>query len=68
MYTLNISEIILTLAGFDQRADSLYQKYSALVETAVKETSYHNMDEMISKWSNVIFRELQDIKLHGHSP
>lgn len=68
MYTLNVSEIILTLTGFNEKADILYQRYFELIEAALKETSYRNMDEMMSKWSSIIFNELQDIKLKGFSP
>ncbi|MCY1720450.1 hypothetical protein OU798_08870 [Prolixibacteraceae bacterium Z1-6] len=61
-YTLNISEVVLTLAGFDDKSDTLYKKYFALLENAVKETTYINMDEMLNKWSTVIYSKLIEIK------
>lgn len=62
IYTLNISEVILTLVGFTSKTDKLYQQYFELIEKAVEETSYINMDEMMSKWSNVIYSKLIEIK------
>jgi hypothetical protein len=67
-YTLNISEVVLKLAGFNITADSLYQRYFELIEKAVEDTSYHDMDEKLAKWSEIIFNELQDIKLKGLPP
>jgi len=67
-YTLNISEAILALVEFEQKTDKLYQRYFELIEKAANETSYLNMDEMLVKWSRIVFNELQDIKLKGLSP
>ncbi|SET78797.1 hypothetical protein SAMN05444285_12353 [Draconibacterium orientale] len=67
-YTLNISEVVLKLAGFNITADRLYQRYFELIEKAVEDTSYHDMDEKLAKWSEIIFNELQDIKLNGLPP
>jgi len=67
-YTLNISEEILSLVGFSEKADKLYQRYFDMIEAAVKETSYHNMDEKLSEWSKLIFNKLQEIKRNGFSP
>ena|SRR5680860_827823 len=61
-YTLNISENILTLVGFKNKTDGLYQRYFEMIENAIKEISYHNMDEMMMKWSKVIYFELRDMK------
>jgi len=36
MYTLNISETILTLVGFKEKTDQLYKHYFELIEKAVK--------------------------------
>jgi hypothetical protein len=62
IYTLNISEVILTLIGFKNKTDELYQRYFELIELAVNETSYLNMDEMIIRWSELIYSELADMK------
>ena|GEM_PF-2953536 len=61
-YTLNISEEILSLVGFSEKSDDLFQRYFELIETAVKDTSYLNMDEMIGKWSVVIYKRLIELK------
>lgn len=66
IYTLNISEIILTLIGFNQKTDELYQKYFELIEKAVEETDYCNMDEKLQKWSGLIYAELQSSNLNIH--
>ena len=60
-YTLNISEIILSLIGFDEKSDSLYQQYFEMIENALKDISYYNMDEMMMKWSKVIYFDLKEI-------
>lgn len=61
-YTLNISEVILTLAGFNEKSDTLYKQYFGLLENAVKETTYLDMDEKLGKWSNIIYSKLIEIK------
>ena len=67
MYTLNISEVILSLFGFEM-TDDLFQQYFGMIETAVEETTYLNMDEMISKWSLVIYKQLIEIKSSDFFP
>ncbi|MGI6677868.1 MAG: hypothetical protein ACOX2Q_01975 [Dehalobacterium sp.] len=49
IYTLNISETILTLIGFKNKPDELYKRYFKLIEKAVEETDYRNMDEKLQK-------------------
>uniref|UniRef100_UPI00321743C4 hypothetical protein n=1 Tax=uncultured Draconibacterium sp. TaxID=1573823 RepID=UPI00321743C4 len=61
-YTLNISEVILTLVGFEAKSETLYKQYFELLENAVKETTYINLDEMLSKWSTIIYSKLIEIK------
>ena len=58
IYTLNISEEILALMGFGQKPDSLYQRYFEMVEKAVEETDYCNMDEKLEEWAGLIYAEL----------
>ena len=58
-YTLNISEEILTLVGFTLKTDKLYQQYFELVEKAVKETDYCNIDEKLKEWSEIIYNEMR---------
>ncbi len=66
IYTLNISEIILTLMEFRNKTDDLYQRYFTLIEKAVEETDYCNMDEKIQKWSELIYSEMQSSNLNIH--
>ena len=61
-YTMNISEVIVTLVGFEHKTDKLYQRYFELIERALNETSYLNMDEMLVKWSELIYSRLADMK------
>ena len=65
-YTLNISEVILTLVGFRNKTDELYQRYFELIEEAVEETDYSNMDEKLKEWSELIYSELQSLHLDIH--
>lgn len=58
MYTLNISEVILTLIGFNEKTDALYKQYFEMIEMAVKETDYSNLDEKLVEWSELIYAEL----------
>jgi len=60
-YTMNISEVILTLVGFEHKPDELYQRYFELVEKAISETSYLNMDKMMIKWSELIYSRLTEM-------
>jgi len=59
-YTLNISEIILSLIGINEKPDSLYQHYFELIEKAVEETNYCNIDEKLIEWSKTIYVELNN--------
>jgi hypothetical protein len=62
IYSLNISEVILTLVGFKEKSESLYKQYFQLLDNAVKETTYLNMDEMVGKWSSIIYNKLIEMK------
>ena len=63
MYTLNISEVILSLVGYNEKPDSLYQRYFEMIEKAVDDTNYCNMDEKLKEWSETIYSELINEKL-----
>jgi hypothetical protein len=66
IYTLNISEIILTFMGFRNITDDLYQQYFKLIERAVEETDYCNMDEKLREWSELIYSEMKSSNLNIH--
>lgn len=66
IYTLNISETILTIMGFSNKTDELYLRYFALIEKAVAETNYGNMDEKLKEWSEIIYSEMQSSSLDIH--
>ena len=66
IYTLNISEIILTFMGFKNKTDDLYQRYFKLIERAVEETDYCNMDEKLREWSELIYSEMKSSHLNIH--
>jgi hypothetical protein len=66
IYTLNISEIILTFMGFRNKTDDLYQRYFKLIEKAVEETDYCNMDEKLREWSELIYSEMKSSYLNIH--
>ena len=66
IYTLNISEIILTFMGFRNKTDDLYQRYFKLIERAVEETDYCNMDEKLREWSELIYSEMKSSYLNIH--
>jgi hypothetical protein len=59
-YTLCISEQILTLAGFQEKTTQLYQWYFDLLDNALAETNYWNLDEMLGKRSMKIYDALID--------
>lgn len=58
-YTLNLSKIILSLIGYSEKTDNLYQQYFELIEKAVKETDYSNIDEKLKEWSEIIYNEMK---------
>jgi hypothetical protein len=62
-FTLNISQVILELAGFTERTDQLYEWYFGLLEKSLSETTFDNLDEMLEKWSLSIYIELLEKKL-----
>lgn len=62
-YTLNISQEILELAGFQEIPDELYQWYFSLIDKALEETTFLNLDEMMNKWSVYIYIELLETRL-----
>lgn len=62
-YTLSISEEILTLAGFTEKSDELYQWYFNLIDKALEEITFSNLDEMMIKWSLNIYIELLSQRL-----
>ena len=66
IYTLNISEIILTFMGFRNKTDELYQRYFKMIERAVEETDYCNMDEKLREWSELIYSEMKSSYLNIH--
>lgn len=67
-YSMNISEEILTLVGFQDKTDNLFQWYFDLLDKAMKDTTYWNLDEAMQKWSIKIYDDLLAIKLSGILP
>jgi hypothetical protein len=65
-YTMNISEVILSLVGFEDKTDQLYQRYFELIEKAVEETDYRNMDEKLKEWPEIIYSEMQSLYFNIH--
>lgn len=62
-YTLSISQEILDLVGFQEKSDELYQWYFNLIDKALEEITFLNLDEMMIKWSMNIYIELLNQKL-----
>jgi hypothetical protein len=62
-YTLSISQEILELAGFHEKPDQLYQWYFNLIDKALEEITFINLDEMMIKWSLNIYNELMNQRL-----
>jgi hypothetical protein len=67
-FNLDISREILELAGFQERSDELYQWYFGLIDKALEETTYWNLDEMLDKWSAKIYIELLETRLKENIP
>jgi len=62
-YTLNISQEILDLVGFQEKSDELYQWYFKLIDKALVEITFWNLEEMMDKWSLNIYIELLELRL-----
>jgi len=62
-FTLNISHVILELSGFQERPDELYVWYFELIEKALEEITFWNLDEMLDKWSKNLYIELLEKRL-----
>jgi hypothetical protein len=58
-FTLDISQTILELMCFNNRPDELYQWYFSLIDMALDEITFWNMDETLKKWSDVLYKELR---------
>ena len=57
-YYLNVSHIILELAGFKQKTEELCEWYVDIVDKAVEEINFRNMEEMLKIWPVVLYNEL----------
>ena len=57
---MNISHVILELAGFEERTDELFDWYFELVEKAMEEITFRNLTEMLNKWAEEIWKELKE--------
>ena len=62
VYTINVSPIILELMGFPTIPDELSGCYGELIEKALKEMTFWNLEKMLDKWPKIIYRELLAIK------
>ena len=62
-FTLNICQVILELSGFQERSDELYVWYFELIEKALEEITFWNLDEMLDKWSKNLYIELLEKRL-----
>lgn len=63
VYTINISPVILELIGFQKISDELSDFYNELIEKALEETNYWNIEKMLEKWPLLIYIELQKLAL-----
>jgi hypothetical protein len=59
-YMLNISGVVLELAGFHERPDELHDWYFQWVEKALEEITFLNLKEMLDKWSIVIWEAMEE--------
>jgi tRNA(His) 5'-end guanylyltransferase len=62
VFTLNVGSVILKLIGFDHIPDELSSRYCDLVEKALEETTFWNLEKMLEKWPKIIYKELLEIK------
>ncbi len=62
VYALNISHVILDLAGFTERTEELYEWYFNQADTALKEMTFWNLPEMLDKWPAIIYHKLKERK------
>ena len=66
-FTLDVSHIILEMAGFNKIEDDLIDWYYGLINKALKEINLYNLDDMLDKWSKDIYIELLEKKLKEKS-
>ncbi len=59
-YTCDLSSLILSLAGFDQRSDSLYEWYTALLDAHCEKVSPADVEG----WKEAVFEMYVEIKNH----
>lgn len=53
-YMLNISTVILELAGYKTQTDAMQEWYVKQTEKAMKEITFANLNNMLDKWSKTI--------------
>ena len=57
-YTLDISNTILSLAGFREVTDPMYEWYFGLVSKALEGITFRNLEQSLQNWPMVIYNEL----------
>lgn len=62
VFTLNVSSLILKLMGFEHIPDTLANRYCELIEKALEETTFWNLEKMLDKWPKIIYKELLETK------
>jgi len=66
-FTLNISRVVLELAGFNEITDEMQDWYFQQIEKALVEITFWNLNEKLDKWVLTIYVELLEKRLKGKS-
>ncbi len=66
-FTLNISRVVLELAGFSAITDEMQDWYFQQIEKALVEITFWNLNEKLDKWALTIYVELLEKRLKGKS-
>jgi hypothetical protein len=61
-YTIRVNQAILELAGFPLRNDELKKWYDKLIDEALEEITFWNMEVTLQEWSQKIYKKLKNRK------
>lgn len=59
-YILNVSDIILELAGYNEKAGHLHRRYHQQMEKILNETDYKTIDKILDKYPEILYKMLKN--------
>jgi hypothetical protein len=67
-FSVNITEVVFVLAGFQDDPDELYNRYYDMMDNVLENATMDNLDKMLDTWSMDIYIGLLETKLNEMAP